>query len=473
MAFMDPLIENVERTVERHGLLPGGGGPVLLAVSGGPDSLALLHAMASLRRKRSGLRLRVGHLHHGMRGPAADADARFVENAAAELDIPCTVGRADVPGLARERGMGVEAAGRAARYEFLEALAREVGAGRIATGHQADDQAETVLMRVMRGAGPRGMGAIPYMRAAHGGADLRIIRPLLDCRRAEIEAFLRRRGAVARLDATNLLPDPLRNRVRRELLPAVEKDWPGALRSDLCALAALAQRMQRQAEALCDLLAPRAMRHEAGCLHLDAAALAGAPALLPEILRRGLREAGLAGRAFSREHYERIARLMEARTGVVSLPGAVLAEREGGSLTIRRHANAEEDFCVEVRVPGETPIPPLRGRLIAETLAGGRDCVDARRDAMEEFLDADRVALPLSARFPRPGDRMRPLGAPGTRKVQDILTDLHIPSWRKARTLVVTSAGRPIWLVGIRIADDVKLSAQTRRVLRLRWELEG
>ena len=227
------------------------GETVVTAVSGGPDSLALLHVLYALSKgEMRGLRVIAAHLHHGMRGVEADADARFVRDEAARLGLECVIERADVPGVVRERGLSEEVAGRELRYAFLENVARQAGASAIATGHQADDQVETVLMRVRRGAGPRGASGIPCVRAS-AAPGVRIIRPLIACTRVEIERFILENGLHPRDDRTNRSMTYPRNVVRRMILPRLEEQWGGDARSDVLRFADLSRRLHGAARELC------------------------------------------------------------------------------------------------------------------------------------------------------------------------------------------------------------------------------
>jgi tRNA(Ile)-lysidine synthase len=430
-----------------------------------------------------------------MRGAAADEDARFVASEAARLGLGCTIERADVPGLAAERRMGIEVAGREARYQFLTQLAKSVGAAGIAFGHQADDQAETVLMRVIRGAGPRGMGGIPYVREIASAPGIRVIRPLLDCTRREVVRFLRRRGLRARLDSTNLSRKYLRNRLRRLAIPEMKRKWGAVLTADLGSLAALAQRFQARSDAIrAALQSQHSVRIMDGYVETEAGWLRRMPpAMLPEYVRAWMKEAGLWRKMLSAKEYERIAALLERGRGRVALSGSALACVWRGLFILcpapaSARATVVGGCATPLKVPGITRIEPLDAAIEAEILPAGicPHCSHYSHSfpeaGFEEFLDLEQVELPLVARFPRPGDRMRPLGAPGSRKLQDIFADLHVPPWLRTRTLVVTmqalqqsqrlhAAGqdRPIWIVGCRIADAVKLTDRTRKALRLKF----
>ena len=470
------ILEKVEATARQHQMLGDASG-IVLGVSGGPDSLALLHLMGELRDKcYPQLRLYAGHLHHGMRGRIADEDAEFVCAQCAELNVTCSIEHANVPRLAHDRGVGEEVAGRDARYEFLVRLAGSHGADRIGLGHHAGDQAETILMRALRGAGPRGMGGIPYVRRIGSEGNILVVRPLLDCSRAEIELFLRERNLNAHLDATNLSPKYLRNRIRMQTLPALEREWGSDLRGRLCAFANTAQRLYAQAQRIRERLeAQQRASVQNEYVEAEADWLRTIPdSFQPELIRHWLRSGGLWVRTLDRAHYERISTLLDERCGSVTLPGDVIAACSGKSFILCRAAGRfKADFKAELRVPGVTVVEPLHASLDAGVLQGGMELLEsgsARVDPFEELLDMDCLKPPLAIRFQRPGDRMKPLGAPGHRKLQDILMDLHIPKWKRGRIPLVTMGDKPIWIVGVRLADCVKLTAKTRRVLRLRFQ---
>lgn len=320
----DPLLGQVLETIRRRGMLAGGE-RVVVAVSGGPDSTVLVSVLAALRDDLR-LELHVAHLNHGLR-PDASEDAVAVAGMAERLGYPYHGGTRDVRGAAARSGRSIEDAARDARYGFLTEVARRIGATVIATGHTRDDQAETVLMRLLRGSGPRGLAGIPPVRP-HAG--LRVIRPLIDAARADIAGYLARTRLAAREDPTNQDLAMLRNRVRLVLLPILE-----GYNSDVRrALARLAELLRDEADALDALSAPEidAVLHETDAtVHIPSAAFARLPvALQRRALREAIRRARGNGAPIAFVHIE------EARLGVLSgRPGGVW-ETPGGVRIFRR-----------------------------------------------------------------------------------------------------------------------------------------
>lgn len=453
------------------------GSPILVAVSSGPDSICLLHVLHSLSGD-IGLSLHVAHLHHGQR-EEGDADATFVEETARTLGVPFTKGREDVPRIAREERLSIEAAGRLARYRFFARLAGEIGARVVATGHHADDQAETVLLRALRGAGLRGLRGIPAaapMPESEGRVT--VIRPLLEIPRAMIEAYLEGKGISSRLDATNLDPAHQRNRIRRELLPLAESISPGA-RNGLLRIAKAAAEDDAALERWTDAVSEACMQVEEDRVCFRLAALPEERAIRRRLFRRGV-ELLLpqSGRGFPEAAIEQ---MMDAvgegrRAGDADLAGGLTLSRsfdpERGEtlLLVKRPPDRSqyESFSLPVELPGVTEIPSLSVRLIAGVISPEKAEPYPEREAWEAVIDADALVPPFRVRSWEPGDRMRVLGSGGTRKLQDLFTDARVPAAERNRRPLLCDAERIVWAPGIALHDAVKLTPATRRVLRLK-----
>ena len=320
----DPLAARVRETIRSHAMLAGGE-RVVVAVSGGPDSTALLSVLAALRDEL-GLELHAAHLNHGLR-PEAPLDAAAAAGMAASFGCPYHEAAEDVAAAAARGRRSIEDAGREARYRFLAGVAGAVQAAVIATGHTRDDQAETVLMRLLRGSGPRGLAGIPPVRP-HGG--LRVIRPLIETPRAEIAAYLARHRLGAREDSSNRDLNALRNRVRVVLLPILEGYNPDVRR----ALARLADVTRDEAEALDALSAPEveAVLHGKGAsVQISPDAFARLPvALQRRALREAIRRVRGNGALIAFVHIE------EARVGVLDGRAGAVWEAPGGVRIFRR-----------------------------------------------------------------------------------------------------------------------------------------
>ncbi len=432
---------------------------ILVAISAGPDSTALLRALHRLRR-RLGCRLCACHVHHGLRGPDADADAEAAAALARALRVPFTARRAEVRELARARGLSLEAAARAVRYQLLEEEARRARASRIATGHTADDQAETVLLNLLRGAGPAGLAGIPPVRG-------KIIRPLLRTTRAEVQAYCAAEGLDYRVDATNADPAFLRNRLRLQVLPLLRRLQP-RVDAALCRLADIA-RLEN------DYLAAAAQRalRDTAALGARQVRIAREPfCALPEALRRRVLRAAVArlkGDELDLEfdRVEALVALVESgRTGAtIELPGGLRAERAYGGVIISAAAP-------ERAPPGGEWTLPVPGEVVIEELGVRFTAVRSRArrtpsDPWAALVDAARVKPPLTVRTWRQGDRFHPLGMRGSVKLQDFFVNQKVPRRERARVPLLLAGGEIVWVVGHRLDDRCKVTPRTKRTIKL------
>ncbi|MCG2661148.1 MAG: tRNA lysidine(34) synthetase TilS, partial [Kiritimatiellae bacterium] len=328
------LLHDVIQTIRRHNLLARGQ-HILVGVSGGADSVALL---AVLRRLAPAwkLRLTVAHLNHGIRGPAAAADAAFVAGLARRWKLEFVGGKVNVPVQARRRGISLEMAGRSARYGFFAKAARTHHCDAVATAHTADDQAETILLNLARGAGAAGLAGIPYI-GRHGA--LNVVRPLRDVGRASVERFLARGRLAWREDATNADPAFLRNRVRHEVLPFLEERLNPGIRLALLRASDILTRENEWLDVLAEEILGQCREAVTGHA-LEANRLSGFPvAARRRVLRHWLEASGLDAEMLSFDAIERLDNLITRRLTdrggrAVTLSGGWLVRRYGNKLTL-------------------------------------------------------------------------------------------------------------------------------------------
>ncbi len=453
----DALLRAVRRTVEEYGLVPRGT-RVLLACSGGADSVALVHLMTQLA-PAYGWSLAVGHVHHGLRA-SAEEDEAFVVDLARRLGLAFFARR--LAGLAPPN---LEARSRAARYAALADMAREAQAQTVATGHTLDDQAETVLLRLLRGTGVSGLAGILPRRPL--AAEVDVVRPLLGCRRAALRQYLTERGERWREDETNLDLRWARNRVRAQVLPLLHVENPRLVE----ALAQLAE-VVREEEAVWAEWVAKALRSVVrtaeGGFRVDREGFLRLP---PALQRRVLRELLGRRREASFVHVEEARRLLHAgQPGQeVTLPGGVRARLQHGTCWLGVPGTVPE-VQASLPVPGRAVVPELGVMVEARLEPPGGEGPEGRWEAELDPAWAERA---LVVRNRRPGDRIR-LRA-GTRKLQDLFTDHRVPRWERDRVPVVaTEDGQVLWVVGYRVSEAPKPGPAAPRRLRLRaWPLEA
>ncbi len=411
------MLQILQQTIEKHGLLRPGR-HVLVAVSGGSDSVALACALTSLARKYR-IKITLAHLNHRIRGRAADEDARFVKRLADRLGAGCVQRRIDVPRMARGKGISLEMAARDARYGFFRQAMRTTGADCLATGHTSDDQAETVLLRLVRGTGSQGLGGIAYKTERQG---MQIIRPLLEVTHAQVIEYLRKNKTPWREDASNRDRQFLRNRIRLEILPLLEKRLNPGVRNALVRFAKVFAEEHRWMD-------NQAREHLSQCLRGKTRKQISLPgikrlslALQRRIVLRWLVLNDIDSERIDFEAIESIVNLIKSSkgTGSVALGDGwwVVRKYKGAELTSENKLNTVA-FHAAVNVPGETVLPARGIRISARF---GRGIIKQRGRCVgmipaRASFDAGRMrTATLLVRSWEHGDRIRPLGMKGTKK---------------------------------------------------------
>ena len=461
---MKDLHHSVQRVMALHGMATSGE-PLWVAVSGGIDSMVLLHVLRAL-----GHPCAVAHVDHGLRGAASDADRAFVEEHCRQLGIPCRVHRCDVAAAREASGSSVQMAARDLRYAWFRDLLRE-GPHAMALAHHADDALETFLMGLLQGMGLAGWRGIPAVTQVAAGGEgtlersaplvasaQRFIRPLLGVGRSAVEEYARAMGIPFREDASNADTAYLRNRIRHQLLPFMQEMRPGARRV-LARNIAMLERLTDHAEAhvrqeldgLVQQVGEGVTR-----VHLAPLRAAGPSARL-------LLHALLSGHGFHPDQLDDLLiAIRRGATGARFEGPAVDAWLGHDELRIvpRTHAPAEWTIQAVDVVPAGAPL-----RLHAEDVAA----VGPAFVPDVAWFDADALEFPLLVRPWRAGDRLRPLGMAGSKLVSDVLTDAKIAGHAKRGIHVLESAGRIVWVCGVRLAEGVQARAGSRAVVRAEW----
>ena len=499
--------------------LLGSADKVLLAVSGGADSTALLYAMRALSGENVfGAKLLCAHINHQLRGAEADSDEDFVIAQAAEQKLAVTTKRVDVRGFAGRNKLSIETAARKLRIKNLIEIARANNCDFVATAHQKNDNAETILQRLTRGTGFRGLGGIWPMRvfsdefidvcktnetvvktrgtngststapnkfeADTPASDRRsgtqdcpnFVRPLLCVRRDEIMKYLQERNLKWRQDHTNADCTYRRNFIRHRLLPVLQQDCSGSLVEQLSELSESAHRFYKVVCCRADEVWQKAADCAGEKVTLDMKILlAQSQPVMVELVRRSLTAIGCGERDLTQRHYEGILRLAEQKVSgrKIDLPGGFLVGAEYGKLIFSRlekepHFVEQSDKSIRLETPGQTRF----GRYLIETqiLEADKEEFDkfkAEKNNFIERFDFDKIKHPLFARFRKPGNRFVPLGLGEEKKVGKFLTAARVPQEVRQKLLIVADSKKIIWVWPIRICEQAKVTDGSRKILQM------
>jgi tRNA(Ile)-lysidine synthase len=477
----DTLTRRIQQTIERHGMLRAGD-RLAIAVSGGADSVALLRILHSIRAEL-GVALSVIHFNHQLRAAESDEDEKFVASLAESLALPLTAGRADVALAAKRNNWNLEDAARRLRYQFFEDAMKQHAITRVATAHTADDQAETVLARILRGTGLAGLPAIHPVRG-------KIIRPLLNVRREDLRDYLKSIHQEWREDSSNADTSRLRARLRNDLIPELERRFSQSIVRNLNTLADLAREEELFWKFLVENRCAAMVTQESGLQIVDTAQLLSplrdvlkqkadpqrpSYALTQRIIRKLHADAASPGGELSHRHVERVIEMARRRSTGQSLhlPGGVQARKEssrliffnaGGKNLSKQPAKSADSFCYPIDLCGKgsaTVSVPELGRTFRLKVI---DWPIPERETITEgvVLDTEQLRPPLVLRSCKPGDAYRPFGRRRVRKLSRMLMMKRIGRPQRVLWPVLTSADRIAWVDGMLPAAEFCATQTTR-----------
>ncbi len=495
------MLKKMLATIKENELIAVGD-TVLVALSGGPDSVALLEGLLRLKERLSSS-ICAAHLNHKLRGADSDEDERFVRSLAKKRGVPLVVEARDVQRIHKKRGGSIEAVAREVRYRFLKKAAKKCGANKIALGHNMDDNAETFLMNLIRGSGLKGLSGMPISRKE---GDSLVIRPVLGVTRGEILWFLEKEKLPYRQDLSNLDTSLTRNRIRQQLIPILARDYNPQIAKVLAETARNLQEAEQCLSAALAEMEKESLRAGRGEVSVDTSRLAAhAPALAREFLRRVLLERlGVAVEPRTLEELWRLA--AGTRTESLGLGSGLVACREYDRITfVPESGLAARPFEKKLRTPCDILIPELgievsarfeaataADRRFGRTVSHAREKVGSLRprgkpggartdfgevwrrvklgeaQSFEEFFDASAMGRSgILVRTRRPGDTFRPLGMKGTRKVKELLIDEKVPATVRERIPIFCCRGRIMWVMGHRPAAEFAVRKSSKKVLRV------
>jgi tRNA(Ile)-lysidine synthase len=472
------FLQTVKQTVTDYGMFQPEDS-ILVGVSGGPDSVALLHTLLALSSIFS-LRLGVAHINHCLRRKDSDNDALFVKSLAKELDLPCYIKKEDVRKYQKNNGLSLEEAARRVRYAFYFDIAEKNGFGKIALGHHADDNAELVLMYLFRGSGPLGISGIPPIR------DGKIVRPLIRLTRSEILAFLEAKKLGYVTDTSNTDIKYLRNRIRNRLIPTLKDFYNPGITETLNRLSSIVRCEEEWIEDIIEPLFKKVVSTEDDKrLILSVSKLQGIHvAAQRRIIRKAIKRIKGDLRRITFSHIDSVTRLIaNGRTsGSLDFPDRIRIKRDGETIVfckeksplralgVKKKTKDTPSFEYRIFKAGFKPekifIKEREASLKFSETPGGNLADLYRTGRNTAFFDINKLHFPLVIRNFHPGDRFTPLGMTGTQKVKNFFINNKIPQSQRSTCLILTSREQIIWVVGHRTAESVKVTPSTRSVLK-------
>lgn len=453
------LPSKTRKTIERYRMIDSGM-RVVVGVSGGPDSTALLHILNILKDELD-FGIAVAHLDHGLRQESR-SDADFAAETAKRLGIEFRIKRMNILALAKKLDVSVEEAGRRARYRFLEETRISCQADVIATGHHRDDEVETFFLRIFRGSSIKGMCGIPPVRG-------RIIRPLINAGRPEILDFLKLQEIPYRIDKTNLEADSDRNFIRNRIAPVIESRFPH-FRAPLKRTMELIKFEDNFLEREVTKIYADSVTHDVTTLTVKISQLRDLPeALIARLISRALHDFFGAEIRWRQSHLKSVSAMMRRNnpSAVLYLPDGIKVIREYDLILISRLERQElprSDF-ITVSGPGKVPAPQLGRAIEFRVLSKTKNFQIDTSDRTHVFFDADVLKFPFVIRTPKPGDRFRPWGRGGSRKLKKVLIDLKIPLRQRKRIPLLVKDDEILCILGVRRGSVAPVGAETSSIL--------
>lgn len=460
------MIDRTLKTIRENNMFDKGD-KVIVAVSGGPDSIALLHVLYKLREKLD-ISLYVAHINHGLRGSESDKDEEYVEKFCEILNIEFESKKVDINEISRLRNISSESAGREVRYEFFKELMKKFSAQKVAIAHNANDQAETILMRIMRGTGMDGLIGIRPVR------DNIFVRPLINTTRGEIEEYCSKNNLNPRIDKTNLEAIYSRNKVRLQLIPYIQENFNKDIIQVLNRLSYTIKVDNDYLEVIskekfkryCDINREKVIISKKAFLEHES--------IITRILRLAINS--LLGNLYNFEkiHIYDIIRIQRCSTGKeLNLPSDVNVINNYGDIVIYRNKkqNVKSKIVEHILCDGINVIEDVNIKVGIKVISAEAK-LDFKHNKWIKYFDYDKIKGDITLRFRRDGDRFTPLGMNGSKKLKDLFIDLKVPKEERNEIPLVCFGGNIAWIVGYRVSEIFKVDQNTKNILEVKIERE-
>lgn len=443
------------------------GDKVVVGVSGGPDSICLIHVLHVLKHKL-GIDLVAAHVNHCLRGEEADKDEEYVEKFCKNIGIECFVKKVDVHKVSIEKGISCETAGREVRYEFFKEILEKTNGQKIAVAHNSNDQAETVLMRIMRGSGLEGLGGIRAVR------DDIYVRPILHISRKEIEEYCEGNKLNPRIDKTNLESIFTRNKIRLELIPYIEKNFNKDIVEGLNRLVDTIRKDNDYINSIAWKKYRKYCKNNKEEVIIYKDAFKEKEAILTRIIRMAFNELKGDLRNFERVHVYDIINIQRHSTGkIVMLPNNIEVSNNYGDIHVyvRKNKKLSNNEEYNLIVDYENSLKEV-GLSISLKLIKNNIPKDFKKNNSIKYFDYDKINGDIKLRYRRNGDKFTPLGMKGSKKLKDLFIDLKIPKNERDSIPLICFGEEIAWVVGYRVSNKFKTDENTQNILQIKIERE-
>lgn len=444
------------------------GDKILVALSGGPDSMCLLNILFELRDKL-GIDIGAAHLNHLLRGPDSFEDEEYVINICKDMNIPCFVRRVDINKYSKENKLSSEMAGRNARYDFFDEVIREQGFTKIATAHNANDQAETILFRLMRGTGLEGLGGIKVSR------ENKIIRPILCLSRNEVEQYIETKKMCPRIDKTNFEKIYNRNKIRLDILPYMKANFNEEIVQTLNRMSVLLQKDNEYLEKVALNFYEKYCLEDRDYFIIKRGVFDQDEAIVTRVLRHAISQYSKSNYDFEMKHIYEILRLSKNNSGkVVDLPNKIYAENIYGDIYIKHRSeefksyNRAEKIILEKNDIINNVIEFDKFKFEFSIINNYENKnIDLNQNNLIKYFDFDKINTNISIRNRKDGDKIIPLGMKGNKKIKDIFIDMKISKQDRENIPLLCFDENISWIVGIRISEEYKLTSNSKNILKV------
>jgi len=462
------LIDKVRHTIEENEMIDSGD-KVVVAVSGGPDSMCLLHILYSLKEELK-IELVAAHVNHCLRGEEADADEAYVRNFCSSLGIEFYSKKIDIHKIAEERNLSCETAGREVRYDFFQELLTKLNAEKIALAHNANDQAETVLMRIMRGSGMEGLVGIKPVR------DNIYIRPIINILRTDIEAYCIENNLNPRIDKSNLENIYNRNKVRLELIPYIQDNFNKDIVNTLIRLSQTIGKDNEYLEKLTEERYKLYVISVGKRKVIRKEAFSEPDAILTRVIRLALLNLIGTLKNFEKLHIYEVINIAHRSTGKRAiLPNGVSVVNNYGDIELsvkdgeKLENNNKEEFKIYINKVNDVQYGKYK---ISAKMVDSEKILNFKNKILTKYFDYDKIKGDITLRYRKDGDRFTPLGMSGSKKLKDIFIDMKIPQEERNKIPLICFGEDIGWIVGYRVSDKYKVTNESKNIIEINIERE-